>query len=140
MNETEERAIGRLLSRQGFATVARKQAQSPQQPFLLVKCTLLEYRIVSTKARILVGAIAGTSYITYKVEVADGKTGAPLFERQISTENNAFAAAFSFNDIHLTEFLGNVLGDYLALRARNDKGVVALPLEADAASLKAKTK
>jgi hypothetical protein len=139
-NETEERAIGRLISRQGFTTVARKQNPLPQGPFLDVKCALLQYRMVSTTTRILVGAIGGTSYITYRVEVMDGKSGAPLFKREISTENNAFAAAFSFNDIHLTEFLGNVLGDYLALRARKDKGVSVVTLDADASSLKTKTK
>jgi|HubBroStandDraft_4_1064222.scaffolds.fasta_scaffold398268_1 hypothetical protein len=138
VNETEERAIGRLISRQGFTTIARKQNPLPAGPFLDVKCTLLQYRMVSTTLRIFAGAAGGTSYITYKVEVMDGKSGSPLFQRVISTENNAFAAAFSFNDIHLPEFLGNVLGDYLALRARKDKGESVVTLDADASSLKTK--
>ena len=52
-----------------------------------------------------------------------------MFQREISTENSAFAAAFTFNDRHLPAFLGNVLADYLALRARKDQGVNVLPLE-----------
>ena len=48
---------------------------------------------------------------------------------EISTENNPIAAAWSFNDKNLPTFLGNVLADYLALRARKDKGVAVLPLE-----------
>jgi hypothetical protein len=92
-----------------------------------VKCTLLNYRMVSKKARFFAGAIAGTSYITYKVQVYDGK-GALQFQREISTENNAFAAAFSFNDKNLPTFLGNVLADYLALRARKDMGASAYPV------------
>jgi hypothetical protein len=136
--ETEDQAIARLMSRHGFTTIAKQQDPPPQEPYLVVKCTLSEYRMVSTKTRILIGAIGGTSYITYRVEVSDGKSGAVLFQRELSTENNAFSASFSFNDKRLPAFLGNVLGDYLALRARKDKGVSALSLEADAESLKKK--
>jgi hypothetical protein len=70
--------------------------------------------------------------------VRDGKSGALLFQREISTENNAFAAAWSFNDKNLPTFLGNVLADYLALRARMDKGENVLPLSTDAAAATAK--
>ncbi len=126
---TQNQAISRLSSTQAFNRVAKKQDPVPHDPYLLVKCTLLNYRMVSKKARIFAGVAMGTSYITYKTQVYDGKTGALLFQREISTENNAFAAAFSFNDKKLPAFLGNVLGDYLALRARKDKGVNVLPFE-----------
>jgi hypothetical protein len=72
---------------------------------------------------------SGCGYFLYYVQVHDGKSDDLLFQREISTENNAFAAAWSFNDRNLPTFLGNVLADYLALRARNDKGVNVLPLE-----------
>lgn len=126
---TQDQAISRLSSTQAFSRIAKKQDPVPGDPYLLVKCTLLNYRMVSKKARFFAGAAMGTSYITYKAQVYDGKTGALLFQREISTENNAFAAAFSFNDKKLPAFLGNVLGDYLALRARHDKGVNVLPFE-----------
>ena len=126
---TQDQAISRLSSTQAFNRVAKKQDPVPGDPYLLVRCTLLNYRMVSKKARFFAGAAMGTSYITYKVQVNEGKTGAPLFEREISTENNAVAASWSFNDKNLPTFLGNVLGDYLALRARQDKGVNVLPLE-----------
>jgi len=126
---TEEGAISRLQNTHAFTTVAKKQSALPEEPYLLVKGTLLNYRMVSKKGRFFGGAIAGTSYITYKVEVYDGKSNALAFQREVSTENNAFAAAWSFNDKNLPTFLGNVLGDYLALRARNDKGISILPLE-----------
>jgi len=126
---TEDRAISRLTSTNAFTTVAKKQDPLPQDPFLLVKCTLLNYRMVGGKTRFFAGAAAGTSYITYKVEVYDGGGDAVLFQREISTENNAIAAAWSFNDKNLPTFLGNVLADYLALRARKDKGVNVLPIE-----------
>jgi hypothetical protein len=126
---TQDQAISRLSSTQAFNRIAKKQDPLPGDPYLLVKCTLLNYRMVSKKARFFAGAAMGTSYITYKAQVYDGKTGALLFQREISTENNAVAAAWSFNDKNLPTFLGNVLGDYLALRARQDKGVSVLPLE-----------
>jgi hypothetical protein len=129
INETEERAIARLMSTNAFTTVARKSATAPEEPYLLVKWKLLNYRMVSGKARFFGGAIAGTSYITYQVQVDDGKTGTLKYQREVSTENNAFAAAWSFNDKNLPTFLGNVLADYLALRARKDEGVSVLPLE-----------
>jgi Domain of unknown function (DUF4410) len=126
---TEDRAISRLSSTHAFTTIARKQDPLPEDPYLVVKCTLLNYRMVGGKTRFFAGAAAGTSYITYQAQVYDGKGGALLFQREVSTENNAFAAAWSFNDKNLPTFLGNVLGDYLALRARKDKGVNVLPLE-----------
>lgn len=126
---TEDRAISRLSSTHAFTTIAKKQDPLPEDPYLVVKCTLLNYRMVSKKARFFGGAIAGTSYITYRAQVYDGQSGALLFQREVSTENNAFAAAWSFNDKNLPTFLGNVLADYLALRARKDKGVNVLPLE-----------
>ena len=132
---TEDRAIDRLTGTKAFATVARKKDQAPADPAFVVKCTLKDYRMVGGKTRFFAGAAAGTSYITYQVEVRDAKDNTPLFQREITTENNAFAAAFSFNDKNLPTYLGNVLGDYLALRARKDKGANILPLT-DASSPK----
>ena len=129
VNATEDQAISRLSSTHAFTTIAKKQDPLPEDPSLVVKCTLLNYRMVTKKTRFFAGAFAGTSYITYRAQVYDGKSGALLFQREVSTENNAFAAAWSFNDKNLPTFLGNVLADYLALRARKDKGVNVLPLE-----------
>jgi len=126
-DSTIAQAKARLTSTQAFTTVGTQQDTAPTDPYFVVKCTLLNYRMVSAKARFFAGAIAGTSYITYKVQVYDGK-GTLQFQREISTENNAFAAAFSFNDKNLPTFLGNVLADYLALRARKDMGASAYPV------------
>src|SRR5579864_10990 len=98
---TQKQAISRLWNTQAFNRVAKKQDPVPHDPYLLVKCTLLNYRMVSKKARIFAGPAMGTSYITYKAQVYDGKSGALLFQREISTENNAVAAAWSFNDKNL---------------------------------------
>jgi hypothetical protein len=131
---TEDRAIARLTETGAFTKVARKEGDAPGDPALVVNCKLLNYRMVSGKTRFFAGALAGTSYITYQVKVTDAKSGELLFQREVSTENNAFAAAWSFNDKNLPVFLGNVLGDYLALRARKDKGVSVLPIESGASA------
>jgi hypothetical protein len=129
-NTTLDQAIGRLIDTGAFTTVARKQGIQPDVPFLVVKCALSEYRIVSPSARFFAGIAAGTSYVIYQVQVFDGKSGALLFEREVSTENNVFSGTFGRNgDAGLPRFLGNVLADYLALRARTDKGTDVLPLE-----------
>jgi hypothetical protein len=123
------RAINRLTSMGAFTTVAKQTGTPPEEPFLAVKCTLLDYRMVPEVTRLLSGAAVGSSHIAYKVEVYDGKTNALQFQREIYAENNPAAAAWTVRDLELPTFLGNVLGDYLALRARTDKGVQVLPLD-----------
>lgn len=140
VNATADRAISRLDSTHAFATVGKKQTQLPEDPYLVVKCTLLYYRQVSRGARIMVGIAAGRSSISYHVEVLDGKTNTVAFQRDVSTENSVFSGTFSNTDNELPQFLGNVLADYLALRARKDKGVSALPLENDAQTITSKKK
>jgi hypothetical protein len=81
----------------------------------------------------LVGVAAGNSYITYQVQIYDGKSNALQSQWQLATENNAFVGAFTNNDSKLASYLGNAIADYLALRARKDKGVDVVPLEDPAA-------
>ncbi len=129
-----DQAVARLKSTLAFAAVGKQGGVEPGDPYFLVKCTLKDYRMVGTTSRVLVGAIAGSSHVTYVVSVLDGKTGTPLYEREISTENSAWVAGFSFGatDRGIPMFLGNVLADYLGLRARKDKGVEVLALSTDA--------
>lgn len=128
---TVDRAVERLSSTGAFYAVGKEGAVKPGDPYFLVKTNMKDYRMVSTTLRVFAGAAAGTSYLTYEVKVHDGQSGNLLYAREISTENNAFAAAWSFNDRHLPTFLGNVMADYLALRARKDKGVDVLALSTD---------
>ncbi len=126
---TEDRAISRLSSTHAFTTIGRKQGPLPGDPYLLVKCTLLDFRMVGKTTRFFTGGHSGTSHITYQVQVYDGKSVALLFQREITSENTAIAEGWTFNDENLPAYMGNVLADYLALRARKDKGVNALPTE-----------
>ncbi|MGD0799883.1 MAG: hypothetical protein ABR906_01060 [Terracidiphilus sp.] len=123
VNGTQEQAIARLLNTGAFTTVARNQNISPNEPFLVVKCSLMNYRIVSASARFWGGVLSGSSYLIYQVQVLDGQSGTLLFQRQVTTQNSAWSGTFSSSDRNLPIFLGNVLADYLALRARTDRGL-----------------
>lgn len=127
VDATENQAIMRLQSTRAFDLVGKKPTPMPAGPYYLVKATLKSYRIVSGSSRFLVGIAAGTSYIVYDAQVYD-QNGVLKFQREISTEDNVFSGTFGSGDRGLPTFLGNVFGDYLALRARKDMGANVLPL------------
>jgi hypothetical protein len=129
MNVTLMRAISRLSATGAFTKVEKRGSSLPEEPYLLVVSNLLEYRIVSSSARIWGGALAGTSYLTCGMKIYDGKNNTLLDEMDVTTENNAFSAVWGSGDKSLPGFIGAVMGDYLILRARNDKGASIAPLE-----------
>ena len=123
VEQTENQAITRLRATKAFTSVDRKTDAVPEEPYLLVKCVVLEHHIVGGGTRFMVGALAGKSHVAYQVKLLDGESGDTLSDTKLSTANNAFAAAFLSNDKKLIPYLGNVIADYVALRARTDKGV-----------------
>jgi len=125
--ETEKQAIARLRATNAFASVDKKSDVVPQEPYMLVKCAVLDHRIVGGGSRFMVGALAGKSHVTYQVKLVDGKTGDLLNDTKLSTANNAFAGAFLSNDKKLVPYVGSVIADYVALRARTDKGLSVIP-------------
>jgi hypothetical protein len=131
VGETLSRAISRLESTKAFSRVEKAKTPFPEEPYLLVKCTLLDYRIVSKSSRFWVGGLSGTSYMAYAIKVLDGKSGNLLHEVDVTTENNIMSGAWSMGgtDADIPFFLGNVIADYLLLRSRTDKGASIVPLE-----------
>jgi len=123
-----DNSIARLKITGAFSTVSRLQEPLPQEPYLRVKCALRNYRIVSGGSRFLVGIAAGTSYMTFDVQIFD-QGNALLFERDLTTEDNVFSGTFGSGDRGLTSYLANALADYVALRARKDMGASMLPLD-----------
>jgi len=105
VDQTKTQAMTRLRSTQAFTKVDVKTDTIPDEPFLLVKC------------------------VVHQVKLFDGKSGDLLHDTRLSTANNAFAGAFLSNDKKLVPYLGNVIADYVALRARSDKGVSVIPLD-----------
>jgi len=129
VDQTENAAIARLKATNAFTTVDRKTDAVPEEPYLVVKCAVLDHHIVGGGARMMGGALAGKSHVIYKVKLLDGKTGDVISESQLSTANNAFSGAFMSNDKKLVPYLGRVIGDYVILRARTDKGVSVIPMD-----------
>jgi hypothetical protein len=123
VEQTENQAITRLRATNAFTSVDRKADALPEEPYMVVKCAVLDHRIVGGGSRFAFGALAGKSHVTYQVKLLDGKSGDLLNDTKLSTANNAFAGAFLSNDKKLVPYLGNVIADYVALRARTDKGV-----------------
>jgi uncharacterized protein DUF4410 len=126
---TENQALARLRATKAFTTVDRKTEAVPEEPYLLVKCVVLDHHIVGGGSRFMAGALAGKSHVAYQVKLLDGKSGDVLADTKLSTANNAFAGAFLSNDKKLIPYVGNVIADYVALRARTDKGVSVIAMD-----------
>ena len=129
VDQTENQALTRLRATKAFANVDRKTDAVPSEPYMLVKCVVVDHRIVGGGSRFMVGALAGKSHVTYQVKLFDGKSGDLLNDTKLSTANNAFAAGILSNDKKLVPYVGNIIADYVALRARTDKGASVIPTD-----------
>jgi len=127
VDETETQALNRLRATKAFTSVDKKSDTVPEEPYMLVKCSVVDHRIVGGGSRFMLGAMAGKSHVTYQVKLVDGKSGDLLSDTKLSTANNAFAAAWVGNDKKLVPYIGNIIADYVALRARADKGLNVIP-------------
>lgn len=81
---------------------------------LVVKLAITDIRIVSHAARRF-GVLAGSSYVNIKMTLTDGHTGQVIRDKEFSTQNSAFAAAWSFgaNDDSIPKDMGKIIGDYI---------------------------
>ena len=129
VDETQNEAVYRLRATKAFTNVDRKTDAVPEEPYMLVKCIVLDHRIVGGGSRFMAGALAGKSHVTYQVKLFDGKSGGLLNDTKLSTANNAFAAGFLSNDKKLVPYVGRIIADYVTLRARTDKGVSVIPMD-----------
>jgi hypothetical protein len=128
--DTRSEAMSRLVKTGAFTRVAEAATPSSGEPCFLVTGVLVDHKIVSGAGRFFGGAMAGSSRLAYWVKVLDGADGTLLDEAGLSTEGGAWSGGFSVGatDRDLPFFLGRVLGDYLALRARKDRGLGVVPL------------
>jgi len=129
VDKTVTQAMTRLRLNPAFTKVDRKADPVPEDPYLVVKPIVVDHHIVGGGSRFFAGALAGKSHVTYEVKLFDGKSGELLHDTRLSTANNAFAGAFLSNDKKLPLWVGNIIADYVALRARTDKGVSVIPLD-----------
>ena len=82
---------------------------------LVVKLTITDMRIASKAARIWAGAMAGSSYVNLKMTLIDGRTGQVIRDKEFSTRNSAFAAAWTSGttDDSIAKDMGRIIGDYI---------------------------
>lgn len=82
---------------------------------LLVKARITDMRIVSTGARIWVGAFAGSSYMEINLTLVDAATNTVVREKKLSSNNNPWAAAWVgwSSDHSLPTDMGRVLAAYV---------------------------
>jgi hypothetical protein len=129
VNDTLSNAIHRLEETKAYVKVGKANAPFPEEPYLHVKCTLLDYRIVSSSSRFWLGVAAGGSYMTYVLKIYDGKNKNLMHELEITSQASAWSGMFGGQDAGLPIFLGRVLADFVILRTRTDRGSGIVPLE-----------
>ena len=91
----------------------------PAQPTgphtLVVKLEITDMRVASHAARMFGGAMVGSSYVNLKMTLTDGHTGRVIRDKEFSTHNNAFAAAWTSGstDDSIPKDMGKITGDYI---------------------------
>jgi hypothetical protein len=80
---------------------------------LIVKLDISDMRIASGAARAWAGPFAGSSYINIKMTLTEGQTGRVVRDKDFSTQNNAWAASFTFNDYSISQDMGKTIRDYI---------------------------
>ncbi|MTW22026.1 DUF4410 domain-containing protein [Allochromatium palmeri] len=108
-------AISHLLVKNVYKKVEKRSGSYHRHQTLLIKTKISDMRIVSTGARMWGGAFAGSSYMNLEVKFIDASSGSVLRTKKISSNNNAFAAAWTFgsNDRSLASDMGVILADYI---------------------------
>jgi len=90
-----------------------KAAAQAKPDTLIVKLEISDMRIASGAARAWGGPFAGSSYINLKMTLTDGHSGRVVRDKEFSTQNNAWAASFTFNDYSIAHDMGKIIGDYI---------------------------
>jgi hypothetical protein len=109
-----------LTDKKTFEAVAMAApAQTLDADTLLVQAEITEVRIPSGAARFWVGAMAGNAYMHVKVKLVDGATGKVAREQLITSENNAWGAAWSWGatDRSLPKDVGAMVAGYVSMVA-----------------------
>jgi hypothetical protein len=116
LNECKASLMSALLMQNKFKSVtpARKGTKYPSAS-LLVKTSVSDIHIVHGAARFWAGAFAGSSYMNLKLKLTDGATGKVVREKEITSANNAWAAAWvgGSSDHTLPADMGKIVAGYI---------------------------
>ncbi|MHB8910841.1 MAG: SH3 domain-containing protein [Syntrophales bacterium] len=113
--ECEKSALEAVIAKKTFASAVRETTGAKQAGALLVKAKITNLRIVSTGARMWGGAFAGSSEMSLQMQLIDAASGAVLREKELSTNNNPWAASWTggSSDRSLPTDLGKMVAEYL---------------------------
>ena len=116
ISECQTNALAVMLEKKKFQSVEMAIAgKAHDASTLLVKVEVTEMRITSGAARFWAGAMAGSSYVHAKVKLVDGATGKVEREQLLTTENNAWGAAWTggSSDRSIPKDMGAIIAGYV---------------------------
>jgi hypothetical protein len=128
--ECEKSALEAATAKKPFASAVRETAGVKYAGALLVKAKVTHLRIVSDAARMWGGAFAGSSEMGLQIKLIDASTGAVVREKELSTNNNPWAASWTggSSDRSLPTDLGRMVAEYLgSIQPQNDKMADSAP-------------
>jgi len=129
--ECEKSALEAVIAKKIFASAVRETTGARDAGALLVKAKVTNLRIVSTGARMWGGAFAGSSEMSLQMKLIDASNGAVVREKELSTNNNPWAASWSggSSDRSLPTDLGMMVAEYLgAIQPQKDKVSDSVPI------------
>jgi len=114
--ECENSALTAVKSKKIFNSIAKGTAGAKKTGVLLVRTKVTNLRIVSSTARMWGGAFAGSSDMSMEMKLIDASTGQVVREKQLSTANNPWGAAWTAgsSDKTLPSDLGKMVAEYIA--------------------------
>lgn len=116
LKECQATLIGELANQKTFKSVALATPGKKCPPqTLLVQARVSDIHIVHGAARFWAGAFAGSSYMNLDLKLTDASTGKVLREKEISSANNAWAAAWvgGSSDRTLPGDMGKIVAGYI---------------------------
>lgn len=114
--DCEKSALDALVAKRIFSSAVKEKAVPKSPDTLLLSAQVTSLRIVSNAARMWGGAFAGSSEMSLRMKLTDAATGAVVREKELSTNNNPWAAAWTWgsSDRSLPTDLGRMVAEYLA--------------------------
>lgn len=116
VNQCQANLVWALENKKLFESVVRnKSGLKYPAGCLLVQASVPDMRIVHGAARFWGGAFAGSSYMNVDLKLIDAATQKVVREKQISSANNAWAAAWvgGSTDQSLPSDMGKILAEYI---------------------------
>lgn len=116
VTDCQTNAMAVVLQKKGFEKTEMAAAGKTYGPgTLLAKVEITELRITSGAARFWIGAMAGNSFVHAKVTLVDAATGKVEREQLLTTENNAWGAAWTAGstDRSIPKDMGAIIAGYI---------------------------